>query len=163
MASFPSRLSIKWLLPPLLVLPVVLVAGVLTWAAYTSGKRAADDLAERNTRRVHTRIEEHLTRLMDMPPAINRLHRRMLAKGQLSLTDMDRNRVPIFETLNIFPAVSSVVIGKASGEAMWVIRYPGETTYEYAVKRSPDGLMTAYCLGEGGRCTSSATMVIRGR
>ena len=73
-----------------------------------------------------------------MPPAINELNKRMLATGELSLSEVDRNRVPIFETLNIFQAVSSVVISKAAGETMWVIRYPGESTYEYAIKRSPE-------------------------
>ena len=151
----PSRLlartSIKWLMPPLLVLPVVVVATVLTVLAYTTGLRSADDLANQNMEQIHSRIEEHLTRLLDMPPAINELNKRMLATGQLSLEDVDRDRVPVFETLNIFTAVSSIVIGKATGQAMWVIRYPGETTYEYAIKRTPDAKMEEYPLGDAGQ------------
>ncbi|MHC4562934.1 MAG: SpoIIE family protein phosphatase [Planctomycetota bacterium] len=156
MAFSSSKVSVKWLLPPLLVLPVVIVAGVLTWLAYTTGKRSADDLANQNMQQIHSRIEEHLTRLMNMPPAINELHKRMLAKGQLSLTDVDGDRVPVFETLNIFQAVSSVVISKAAGQTMWVIRYPGEMTYEYAIKRSPDAPMFEYPLGESGEIVGEA-------
>jgi serine phosphatase RsbU (regulator of sigma subunit) len=145
-----SRISIKWIMPPLLVLPVVVVAFVLTLLAYTTGKRSADDLANQNMLQIHGRIEEHLTRLLDMPSAINELNKRMLDTGEMSLSDADRNRVPVFETLNIFQAVSSVVIGSAEGPTMWVIRYPGETTYEYAIKDAPASNMVEYTLGNGG-------------
>ena len=127
-----------------------LAATVLTLLAYTTGKGTADDLADQNMRQIHSRIEEHLTQLLEMPPAINRLNRRMLATGELSLSDVDANRVPVFETLNIFDAVSSVVLGKATGQTMWVIRYPGETTYEYAIKRAPDAHMEEYPLDDQG-------------
>ncbi|OQY03366.1 MAG: hypothetical protein B6I25_08155 [Planctomycetales bacterium 4572_13] len=146
-----SRISIKWILPPLLVLPVVFVASVLTWLAYSTGRESADDLASQSMHQIHSRIEEHLSHLLDMPPAINELSKRMLATGELSLKEMDRNRVPVFEILNIFPAVSSVVIGAETGEVMWNIRYPGETTYEYAIKKSPSALMEEYPLGDGGQ------------
>jgi len=150
-----SRISIKWILPPLLVLPVVLVATVLTWLAYSTGRQSANDLANQSMQQIHHRIEEHLTHLLDMPPAINELNKRMLTTGQLSLDQMDRNRVPVFEVLNIFPAVSSVVIGAESGEVMWIIRYPGETTYEYAIKKSPDAAMEEYRLDGHGQTRGS--------
>lgn len=150
MRKFLSNISIKWIMPPLLVIPVLVVATVLTFLAYTTGKHTADDLADQNMRQIHQRIEEHLTQLLDMPAAINKLNRRMLATGELSLTDVDTNRVPVFEILNIFEAVSSVVIGKKTGQTMWVIRYPGETTYEYAIKRSPDANMEEYPLDDHG-------------
>lgn len=152
--NLTARLSIKWIMPPLLILPVLVVASVLTLLAYSTGKRSADDLANQNMRQIHSRIEEHLTRLLDLPPAMNELNKRMLDTGELSLEDVDQNRIPVFETLNIFQAVSSIVIGSARGETMWVIRYPGETTYEYAIKRKPDADMMEYTLGDTGQINS---------
>src|SRR5690606_6752631 len=35
-------------------------------------------------------------------------------------------------------------------ESMWVIRYPGETTYEYAIKAAPDAPMVEYQLAADG-------------
>lgn len=149
-----SKISIKWIMPPLLVLPVVVVAGVLTILAYRTGKSSADDLADQNMQQIHGRIVEHLTRLMDMPPAMNELNKSMLAKGQLSFSDVDRNRIPVFETLNIFPAVSSIVVGSQIGQTMWIIRYPGETTYEYAIKKDPAGQMEEFALDAHGDVSS---------
>ena len=68
-----SRISIKWILPPLLVLPVVFVASVLTWLAYSTGRESADDLASQSMHQIHSRIEEHLGHLLDMPPATTNL------------------------------------------------------------------------------------------
>jgi len=145
-----SRLPVKVTIPVLLSLPVAVVVMVLSLVAFIQGRSAASNLADQNIQQIHRRIEGHLTRLLATPPAINQLNKRMLATGELSFSDVDRNRKPVFETLNIFQTVSSVVIGKQTGEVMWVIRYPGESTYEYAVKRSPEAKMEEYSLGGGG-------------
>jgi sigma-B regulation protein RsbU (phosphoserine phosphatase) len=149
--SIASRLPIKVTMPLLLTLPVVTVAVALSLVAFVQGRSTANHLANQSMGQIHSRIEDHLSRLLDMPPAIAALTKRMLASGELSLADMDRNRLPVAGTLTIFQAVSSVVIGRATGEVMWVIRYPGESTYEYAIKRSPEAKMEEYPLGDGGR------------
>jgi len=156
MSRFLARTSIKWVIPTLLVVPVLIVATVLTYLSFTTGKRSADDLAGQNMNQIHSRIEEHLSQLLDMPPAIGELNKRMLNTGEMSLSDVDRNRVPVFDILNIFPAVSSIVIGKATEEVMWVIRYPGETTYEYAISwRRPTGGWRSTRSTERGRSRAS--------
>ena len=106
-----SKLPLKITAPILLTVPVLIVVVALSTVAFVQGRSTADDLASQNMRQIHQRIEEHLSRLMDLPPAINELNKRLLDKGQLSLTDVDQNRVPVFETLDIFQAVSSIVIG----------------------------------------------------
>lgn len=105
---------------------------------------------------VHARIEAHLDQLMSLPPAINELIKQSLRDGRMSLGDPARNREPVFEILRTFPQVSSIVMGKATGEAMWVIRYPGETTYEYAIKPGPDADMQEFTLNAGGELVSGA-------
>lgn len=133
------------------MVPVFAVAAILVLLAYRTGQRTANDLAGQSIRQIHERIENHLNRLMDLPPAINQLNRSRLRDGALSLDDPARSRRPIFETLETFPEISSVVLGSARGQNMWVIRYPGETTYEYAIKPSPDALMEEYAMGRDGQ------------
>ena len=111
MAVWLSRVSIKWILPPLLVAPLLALAIIMTILAYSTGRETADELANENMRQIHGRIEEHLSRLMDLPPAINELNKQRLVTGQLSLTDVEKDRQVIFETLRTFPAVSSIVLG----------------------------------------------------
>jgi sigma-B regulation protein RsbU (phosphoserine phosphatase) len=146
-----SRTSIKWMMPPLLVLPVILVAAALTVLAYATGRRSVDELAGLNIDQIHGRIEDHLSQLLALPPAINELNKRLLRTGAMSLDDLDRDRLPVFETLNIFPAVSSVVIGTADGKSMSVIRYPGETTYRYSLKPLPNVEMEEHALDAAGQ------------
>ncbi len=150
-AASLSRVSIRWILPLAVVLPVLLVAGALTLLAYRTMQATAHDLAGQNMRQIHSRIEAHLTKLLDLPPAINELNKLRLASGELSLGEPARNRESVFQTLRIFPDVSSIVLGKATGEVMWVIRYPGEATYEYAIKPSPQDLMREYNMDADGR------------
>jgi serine phosphatase RsbU (regulator of sigma subunit) len=117
---------------------------------YETGQRTANDLADQNMRQIHKRIESHLNQLMDLPPAIDRLNGLRLAEGILALNDPARSRKLVYETLRTFPDVSSIVLGSANGEVMWIIRYPGEKTYEYAIKASPAGQMEEYAMGEDG-------------
>lgn len=145
-----SKLSLRWILPAVIVTPVLVVACVLVLLGDATARRTANDLAGQNMRQIHSRIESHLAHLMSLPPAINELNKLRLREGQMSLSDPQRNRRPVFETLRIFPDVSSIVLGKATGEAMWVIRYPGETTYEYALRPAPGAKMHEYTLGETG-------------
>ena len=153
-APAPSRrsaLSIRWILPAAIVVPVFAVALILTLLAYRTGQRTANELAGESIRQIHARIEGHLNRLMDLPPAINQLTRARLRDGAMALDDPGRNHKAVFETLETFPDVSSIVLGGAAGEVMWVIRYPGETTYEYAIKATPDAPMREHAMGADGR------------
>src|SRR4051812_40160267 len=145
-----SRLSIRWVLPLAMMLPVLLVAALLTVLGYRTGRHAADDLAGQNMRQIHLRIESHLNHLMDLPPAINQLNRMRLNQGLIALDDPARSRSMVYQTLETFPDVSSIVLGSATGRVMWVIRYPGETTYEYAIKDQPDGRMAEYRMEADG-------------
>jgi len=154
MAVWLSRVSIKWILPPLLVAPLLALAIIMTILAYSTGRETADELANENMRQIHGRIEEHLSRLMDLPPAINELNKQRLVAGQLSLTDVEKDRQVIFETLRTFPAVSSIVLGSHLGQTMWIIRYPGETTYEYARKIAPQAPMEEFSLSADGQLGS---------
>jgi serine phosphatase RsbU (regulator of sigma subunit) len=92
---------------------------------------------------------------MNLPPAINQLNMGRLRDGLLSLDDPARSRKAVFETLATFPEISSVVLGAAQGQVMWVIRYPGETTYEYAIKAVPDGMMQEYAMDASGQIGSA--------
>ena len=152
--SLRSRLSVRVLMPVTLAVPVVIVSAVLIWLGFHTGKQSANELAGQSTEQVHHRIEEHLTRLLDLAPAMNELEKHMLATGELSWQDMDRNRLPVFRLLNIFPEVPSIVLGSADDRAMWVIRYPGETSYEFAIKTQTGKTMDEYTLGDDGRIVS---------
>jgi sigma-B regulation protein RsbU (phosphoserine phosphatase) len=148
---FMPKISIRWIMPAVVMAPVVVVAILLTFLAYETSRRTVSDLAGQNMRQINQRIEEHLNQLMDLPPAINQLNRSLLREGVLSLTDPGRNREPVFETQRTFPIVSSIVLGSASGQVMWIIRYPGEANYEYAIKLTPDSPMSEYAMSADGQ------------
>lgn len=145
-----SKLSIRWILPAAVVLPVLVVSLWLTFLAYRTGQSSANDLAEQSIRQIHGRIENHLNHLMELPPAINQLNLGRLRDGVIALDDPARSRKTVFETLETFPDVSSIVLGSQKGQVMWVIRYPGETTYEYAIKPTPDAPMQEFAMDSAG-------------
>jgi sigma-B regulation protein RsbU (phosphoserine phosphatase) len=145
------KVSIRWIMPAVVTAPVVVVAVVLTVIAYETAQQTVGDLAGQNMGQIHGRIEAHLRQLMDLPAAINKLNRSRLRDRVLSFSDLARNSRPVFETLETFPDVSSVVIAGEAGQVMWVIRYPGETTYEYAIKSKPGASMDEYTMGADGK------------
>ncbi len=97
--TWRSGLSIRWILPVAVVAPMLALASVLTARAYTTGRRTANEFASENTRQIHQRIEDHLDRLMDLPPAINQLNLSRLRCGRKDLDDPARSRLPAFQTL----------------------------------------------------------------
>jgi phosphoserine phosphatase RsbU/P len=151
LTNFMPKISIRWIMPAVLMAPVFILATILTLLAYTTAQRTVSDLAGQNMRQIHQRIEAHLNQLMDLPPAIDELNRSRLRDGVLSLEDPARNRKTIYETLRTFPDVSSITLGSAAGQVMWIIRYPGETSYEYAIKPRPDSPMDEYTMGANGQ------------
>jgi phosphoserine phosphatase RsbU/P len=148
---FMPRVSIRRIMPAVVIAPVLVVAILLTVLAYETSRRTVSDLAGQNMKQIHERIEAHLDQLMDLPPAINQLNRSLLREGVLSLTEPGRNRQAVFETQRTFPMVSSIVIGSATGQVMWIIRYPGETNYEYAIKATPESQMAEYAMTAAGQ------------
>src|ERR1700722_5696576 len=150
-STFMRRISIRWIMPAVVVAPVLAVVTVLTVLAYRTSQHTVSDLAGQNMRQIHRSIESHLNQLMDLPPAIDDLNRSRLQEGILSLNDPSRNRKLIYETLRTFHDVSSIVLGSATGQVMWIIRYPGETSYEYAMKAQPDSPMVEYTMGPDGQ------------
>ncbi len=146
-----KRISIRWIMPAVVVAPVLVVVTILTVLAYRTSQHSIGDLAGQNMRQIHKSIETYLTQLMDLPPAINQLNLTRLQEGILSLNDPPRNRKLVYQTLQTFPVVSSIVLGSASGQVMWIIRYPGETSYEYANKARPDSPMYEYTMGSDGQ------------
>ena len=131
--------------------PFLVVGIALTVLAYKTAQRAASDLADQNMHQIHARIEAHLNQLMDLPPAMDRLLRSRLRHGVLSLQDPASNREQIYEMLQTFPDVSSVVLGSAADRVMWVIRFPGETSYEYAIKAQSNLPIVEYAMGADGQ------------
>lgn len=154
--SWLSKVSIRWILPAAVVLPVLAVAVILIWLAYRTGERTAHDLVGQSIHQIHERIEGHLVRLLDLPPAINQLTAARLRDGQISLDNPAASPKAVFETLQTFSDVSSIVLGSAQGPVMWVIRYPGETTYEYAIKPTPTATMQEFAMAADGQIGAQA-------
>jgi sigma-B regulation protein RsbU (phosphoserine phosphatase) len=150
LAGLFSKLSIRWILPVAVVAPAFAVALVLTFLAYRTEQRSAGELVSQNIRQIHGAIEHHLDDLVNLLPAINQLDLSRVRDGKIRLDKPEGSRSALFETIKTFPAVTSIGLASAKGEMTWVIRYPGETAYEYGLKDSPDGLMDEYAMDDSG-------------
>jgi sigma-B regulation protein RsbU (phosphoserine phosphatase) len=145
-----SKLSIRSILPVAVVAPAFGIAAVLTALAYRTEQNTAAALVSQNIEQIHSTIENHLDHLFNLLPAINQLNILRLRDDKIRLDKPDGSRRALFETIQTFPDVSSIGLGSAKGEMTWVIRYPGETNYEYAIKDSPDGLNKEYAMDQNG-------------
>jgi sigma-B regulation protein RsbU (phosphoserine phosphatase) len=142
--------SIRWILPAAIVIPVLAVAVILIVLSVRTGRENATDLASQNARNIHHGIESRLNQLMSLPPAVNRMNEMRLREGMIALDNPGPARSRLFLSLQAFPDVSGIVLASAKGHATWVIRYPGETSYEYAIKASPDAPMQEYTMAPDG-------------
>lgn len=137
--SIISRIPIKIGAPLVLTIPVLIVAAVLSFLAFTQGKTAVNDLMAQNLVQIHDRIETQLDELLVVPGRINRINENLIQQRKLDLSDIRGWGSTFLGQMQAFKMLSSVAWGGANGHAVWVVRYPFQKDYVFAFKDGKTG------------------------
>ena len=128
------RLSLKITAPLVMSVPVLVAVLVLAYLAISQARATASDLAAQNLEQIHERIRVRVDDLLTIPRRIGRVNRHMIRSGQLDPRRLRAWLPTLHEESVAFGMLSTICWGSPDGRAVWIARYPGMTTYEFAVK-----------------------------
>lgn len=128
-----GRVSIRFLLPILMALPVAVAAIVLVMLWSGHAQETARTLNGAEMGQIHGRINERLGTLLRMPGRATRVHRHHILAGRLDPDDLRSWREQLFEFTQAMDMFSGITWGDAQGRATWVIQYPDADRPEYGI------------------------------
>lgn len=128
-----GRISIRFLLPVLMALPVAIAALVLVTLWSGQAHDTARTLNGAEMAQIHGRINERLGTLLRMPGRATRVHRQHILAGRLDPEKVRSWREPLFEFTQAMDMFSGLTWGDAQGRATWVIQYPQADRPEYGI------------------------------
>jgi len=150
-----GRVSIRFLVPVLMGLPVAVAAFwlVLLWSGHA--QRTTRMLGSAEVEQIHGRISERLNALLTMPARATKIHRGQIRSDRLDPSDLRSWRQPFFEFVDAMDMFSGMTWGAADGDVVWVFRYPGKPRPELGISDSQtfrDGVrfVEEYALGQHG-------------
>ncbi|WP_152054232.1 SpoIIE family protein phosphatase [Tautonia marina] len=143
--------SIRTIGPILVLIPVAVVVLGFGLLATWQGKRVVDDLTGQVVDQAARRVEEQLDRYLATAVHVTELTASMIAAGELDPADLRAWRPDLIRQLSAFEAINSITFGTPEGSATWIIRYPGESGLEYAIKDDQTGEeVVEYRVPQGG-------------
>lgn len=150
-----GRVSIRFLLPALMALPVAVAAVVLVMLWSRHAHETARTLNNAEVSQIHGRINERLGTLLRMPGRATRVHRHHILAGRLDPQDIRSWREQLFEFTQAMDMFSGLTWGDAQGRATWVIQYPQADRPEYGIadertSRNGEPFANEFSLDENG-------------
>lgn len=128
-----GRISIRFLLPVLMALPVAIAALVLVTLWSGQAHDTARTLNGAEMAQIHGRINERLGTLLRMPGRATRVHKQHILAGRLDPEQVRSWREQLFQFTQAMDMFSGLTWGDAQGRATWVIQYPEADRPEYGI------------------------------
>lgn len=140
--SFTSRLSLRTVVPLVMVIPVLAVASALGVIVWFNGKAAAEDLERQIFDQAGQSIQQRLTEFVEVPSQINQFNAHLIRSESLDVNDLESWRETLFRQIDAFETVSSIGFATPDRNTTWMVRYPGEDFYEWGIQnRQTEGFM----------------------
>ncbi len=135
----------------MLLVPVFVVAVALTWVATWQAGRLLQTLAGQVLDQTTDRVEQTVNSYLENAVLATGHAALKITSGELPADQPRRWRPELFDYLQAFPEINSVTFGNTQGDATWMIRYPGEKGYEYAIlDEETNGELIEYRVSESG-------------
>lgn len=129
-----SRVSVRILVPVLVVVPVVALAGTLGWIGVRSSRSSVDDLAGQIVAQIGSRVGQRVEGHLRVAGTASDATMVLLDAGVLDPADLTDWWDVLWRQWSAFGGLSSIVFGRADGAVTWIAQYPGDPLPEYALK-----------------------------
>lgn len=128
--QIPS-LSIRYALPLVLVLLIVIAVAITGYLSYRSGQQSVEALATRLTQEVTIRIEEHITSFVEIPNLFHEINYAAVISGEVDLTNYDELREYFWNEVYISPSVPYLYYGDEQGHFVGIdTSFGGEPVFK---------------------------------
>lgn len=117
--SAPS-LSLRYAIPGLLALLIVLAVSLTGWLGYSNGVASVELLSTRLAEETTTRIEEHIAAFVEIPFLFHELNLANLESGDVSLSSFDQMRELFWNEVFVSESVPYLYYGTKEGYFMGI-------------------------------------------
>jgi hypothetical protein len=130
-----QSISIRYAIPGLFAVFILLTAGVIGGLAYFSGRMAVYDLAEQLSADVTERIREHVVSFIGTPGLFHKVNLSAVEAGRMDLEDFEALEDEWWNQVQITDSVPFIYFGSADGEF-------------FGIESKSDGDMVVWVLDE---------------
>lgn len=127
----PSSISIRYAIPGLLALVIIIAIGLTAWLSYQSGLGSAETLAKRLNSEVSSRINDRINGFLELPNIFHRINLAVLNAGGADLKDFDYMRKLFWEEVSVTKSVPYLYYGTQDGDFLGIdVSFGGEPAFK---------------------------------
>ena len=115
-----SSISIRYAIPGLLAILIIVAVGLTGLLAFNSGQQAVEDLATRLSQEVTVRIEDHVLNFLGIPHLFHQVNLAAKQAGNLSLENYDELERTFWNQVDISESAPYLYMGTETGDFLGV-------------------------------------------
>ena len=113
-------LSIRYAIPGVLALLIIVAVGLTGYLAFRSGQQSVEDLAKKLISEKADRIDEHVRSFLEIPSLFNDINQAAYRSGNLDLTDYEHLRVYFWNMAHVSPGAPYLYYGTQASDFVGV-------------------------------------------
>ncbi|MCC5822465.1 MAG: SpoIIE family protein phosphatase [Phycisphaerales bacterium] len=146
------RLSVRVLVPVMVVVPVAGVAAALGWIGVRSSRDSVEDLASRIVGQIGARAGRQVETHLGVAGTASDAAMVLVEDGVLDIGDLRSWAGMLPRLWRAFDGLSGIAFGRTDGGVVWIAQYPGDAAPEFAIKDDATGeLVEQFDLDEYGQ------------
>lgn len=145
-----SSISIRYAIPGLLALVIIIAIGLTAWLSYQSGLGSAETLAERLNEEVSSRINDRINSFLDLPHIFHEINQAVLESGDADLEDFDSMRELFWGEVFVTSSVPYLYYGTPAGEFLGIdVIFGNEPAFKIRDEETAPNRVTYSMTAEG--------------
>ena len=145
-----SSISIRYAIPGLLALVIIVAIGLTAWLSYRSGLSSAETLALRLTQEVSSRINDRINSFLELPHIFHEINVAVLDSGGANLGDFEGMRKLFWGEVSVTKSVPYLYYATSEGYFLGIdTSFGGEPVFKILDEASAPNRLT-YSMTAGG-------------
>lgn len=145
-----SSISIRYAIPGLLALVIIVAIGLTARLSYQSGLSSAETLARRLNEEVSSRINDRIVKFLELPHIFHEINVAVLDSGGASLDDFDSMRELFWGEVSVTESVPYLYYGTREGYFLGIDKsFGGEPAFKILDEETAPDRVT-YSMTAGG-------------
>ncbi|GAB1471188.1 hypothetical protein MASR2M66_20660 [Chloroflexota bacterium] len=145
-----SSVSIRYAIPGLLAVVIIIAIGLTAWLSYQSGLGSAQTLAERLNQEVSARINDRINSFLELPHIFHEINLAVLNSGDADLNNFDSMRELFWGEVFVTQSVPYLYYGTPKGDFLGIdVIFGGEPAFKIRNEETSPNRVTYSMTAEG--------------
>jgi hypothetical protein len=109
-------MSLRTVLSGVFITQILIASGLIIYFSYQNRQQAVDTLVSQIILKMEQNVELYLQSILATPEQINRINRQDVEQGRLDLNDLAAVEQMMYERIQQFDTVATLLFGRPNGE-----------------------------------------------